>query len=185
MIVLIFGISNVGKTSIGRKLAMNLEYDFRDLDDEIKRTFGTTLEGFMEIYPWLHERFKVKGEILKSLIERSQSKTVIAVSPIFYARNFNRLLDLDNVIAIELQDSKENIFERLVFSDENDNVYTDDEYRNARKDRYLKRIQEDIVYVRNTFKKVKNKYFIANRSIEDVANDLAELVPKLIVQKFQ
>lgn len=37
--------------------------------------------------------------------------------------------NLENVIAIELQDSKEHIFERLVFSDENDNAYKDDEYK--------------------------------------------------------
>jgi len=40
---------------------------------------------------------------------------IIAVSPIYNARNFNSLIDLEQVIAIELQDSEEHIFERLVF----------------------------------------------------------------------
>lgn len=36
MIILIFGISNVGKTEIGKKLAEKLNYSFFDLDDETK-----------------------------------------------------------------------------------------------------------------------------------------------------
>ena len=43
-----------------------------------------------------------------------------------------------------LIDTPENIFDRLVFSDENDNIYMDDKYKNQRKDYYLNDIQEDI-----------------------------------------
>ncbi|NLK96538.1 MAG: hypothetical protein GX272_00445 [Epulopiscium sp.] len=52
--------------------------------------------------------------------------------------------NLENVIAIELQDSKEHIFERLVFSDENDNAYKDDEYKEKHKDYYMNNIHEDM-----------------------------------------
>lgn len=37
MKILLFGISNVGKTTIGKLLSRKLEYDFDDLDEEIKR----------------------------------------------------------------------------------------------------------------------------------------------------
>ena len=52
-----------------------------------------------------------------------------AFEDIYYARFFNTLIDLDKVIAIELQDSEEQISQRLNFSDENDNVYKDDDYK--------------------------------------------------------
>jgi len=79
----------------------------------------------MQDYPYSFERCKIKGKILKDLLEEYKDNIVIAVSPIYYARNFNSLLDLDKVIAIELQDSEEHIYKRLVFSDENDNIYTE------------------------------------------------------------
>lgn len=41
----------------------------------------------------------------------------------------------------------ENIFKRLVFSDENDVIYKDDDYKNAHKDHYLADIQEDLSQV--------------------------------------
>ena len=37
MIIMLFGISNVGKTVTGEKLAKKLKYPFFDLDEEIKR----------------------------------------------------------------------------------------------------------------------------------------------------
>lgn len=46
------------------------------------------------------------------MLKEYKDNIVIAVSPIYYARFFNSLLNLENVIAIELQDSEEHIFER-------------------------------------------------------------------------
>ena len=37
MKILLFGISNVGKTTIGKILSKKMKYKFDDLDDEIKR----------------------------------------------------------------------------------------------------------------------------------------------------
>ena len=173
MIILIFGITNVGKTEVGKKLAEKLKYPFYDLDEEIKKTFHMTLEEFMNKNPWPYERHIVKGKVLRKTVEENGEDMVIAVSPIYYARNFNYLLDRDNVIGVELQDSEEHIFERLVFSDENDNVYKDDEYKMQHKKHYLKKIHEDIMYVKRTFKKIQWKYFMDNKSVEQVAEELS------------
>lgn len=48
----------------------------------------------------------------------------------------------DEILAIELCDTAENIFSRLVFSDENDVIYTDDLYKNEHKDHYLREVQD-------------------------------------------
>ncbi|SDB15113.1 shikimate kinase, partial [Butyrivibrio sp. INlla16] len=47
MNILLFGISNIGKSSTGKVLANNLGFDFYDLDDEVKKAFGITLEEFV------------------------------------------------------------------------------------------------------------------------------------------
>lgn len=62
---MLFGVSNVGKTVTGVKLAEKLQYSFFDLDEEIKHRFQLTLDEFMRRNPWPHERYKVKGDILK------------------------------------------------------------------------------------------------------------------------
>lgn len=183
MIILIFGVTNVGKTEVGKKLAEKLEYPFFDLDEQIKKTFHTTLEEFMKANPWPHERFIVKGKVLRKTIDENGKDMVIAVSPIYHARNFNYLLEWENVIAVELQDTEEHIFERLVFSDENDNIYRDDEYKMQHKDYYMKDIHEDIMYVKKTFQKIQWKYFVDNKSVEQVAEELYQMLPKKILEK--
>ena len=47
MKILLFGVSNIGKSTLGELLAKKLEYDFYDLDEEVKREFQTTLEEFV------------------------------------------------------------------------------------------------------------------------------------------
>jgi shikimate kinase len=180
MIIMLFGISNVGKTVTGEKLAKKLNYSFFDLDEEIKRRFQITLEAFMKENPYSYERYKIKGGILKDLLSEQNDNMVIAVSPIFNARFFNSLIDLEQVIAIELQDSKEHIFERLVFSDEDDNVYHDDAYKERHKDDYINDIHEDIVYARKLFKKIKNKYFMDNQSVDKVVDELIVMIQKIV-----
>lgn len=178
-VIMLFGISNVGKTVTGEKLAEKLNYSFYDLDELIKDRFQTTLEKFMKDYPYSYERHKQKGRILNDLIKENTENIVVAVSPIYYARFFNPLIDLEQVIAIELQDSEEHIFQRMVFSDENDNVYKDDEYKEQHKEYYIKDIHEDIVYTKTTFKKIKNKYFINNQSVDKVVNELIVMIENI------
>ena len=43
MTILLFGVSNVGKTASGEKLAQRLGYHFYDLDEVIKKVLQTTL----------------------------------------------------------------------------------------------------------------------------------------------
>lgn len=182
MVILIFGISNVGKTVTGEKLAERLGYSFLDLDEEIKKRLQTTLEKFMHDYPYHYERCKIKGKILRDLIDGYKENTVIAVSPIYYARNFNSLLNLKQVIAIELQDTEEHIFQRLVFSDDEDNIYKDDIYKNLHKENYIKEIYEDIIYARKSFKKIEKKYFINNKSVNQVVDDLIVMIKNICME---
>jgi hypothetical protein len=154
------------------------------LDQEIKKRLQTTLEKFIDDNPYPQERYKIKGKILKGLIKEHKDNMVIAVSPIYNARNFNSLLDLELVIAIELQDSEEHIFERLVFSDENDNAYKDDEYKERHKDYHIKDIHEDIVYARRVFKKIENKYFIDIRSVDQVVDELIMMIENISMKNF-
>lgn len=82
-----------------------------------------------------------------------------------------------------LQDAEEHIFERLVFSDENDVIYQDDEYKEEHRDYYMKEIHEDIMYAKRIFKKITWKYFIDNKSIEQASEELSRQVLEKIINR--
>lgn len=130
----------------------------------------------MKDYPFPYERHKLKGKILKELVMEQSENRVVAVSPMFYSRWFNPLLKLEYVTAIELQDSADHIFDRLVFSDENDVVYQDDAYKNKHWVHYIKEIHEEIIFSRKVFSKIKSKFFINNRSVDQVVDGLMEML---------
>lgn len=150
MIILLFGVSNVGKSTVGKILAEKLCYDFYDLDDEIKKHYGITLEEFVN-RGTLKERDNQRCALLKQLISQSSSNKVIAITPLSHLGSIKKLLLTKNALSIELQDSAENIFDRLVFSDENDVIYTDDEYKNSHRDYYLEDIMEDQSWYGNIY----------------------------------
>ena len=136
MKILLFGVSNVGKTTIGKLLAEKIKFSFYDLDDEIKKYYGITLEEFVH--------------------------------------NFEKCIVADDILLIELCDSPENIFSRLVFSDEEDNLYIDLQYKNEHKEYYMNEIREDIHWYGQIFDKigVKNKFAMNNDGPEKVVSRL-------------
>ena len=76
MNILLFGVSNVGKSVTGRLLG----YSFYDLDDEVKKDQNTTLEEFVSTGT-LMKRDAVRCRILNHLVCRNENK-VIAVTQI-------------------------------------------------------------------------------------------------------
>lgn len=168
MNILIFGVSNVGKTIIGRMLASRIGYEFFDIDDEIKKRYGILLEDFVNTGT-LMERDRKRGEIIGMLLDSSRNR-VIAVTPMSYPEYFEKYLRRKYVLVVELVDTPENIFERLVFSDENDVIYRDDDYKIAHMSRYLKEIREDQKRYGWCFRSVKDKFDMCNDSPEAIVD---------------
>lgn len=174
MKILLFVVSNVGKTTLGSMLAKRLGYNFYDLDEEVKREFHTTLEEFvhMENLRWRDQK---RGRIIKKILSTNDNM-VFAISPISYIDNFSTRIIVEDVLPIVLVDTPENIFERLVFSDENDKIYTDDVYKNTHKEYYLKDIQDDIEWYGSVFNKmgIVNKFTIAKGTAENNVDRLIQ-----------
>ena len=49
MKILIFGMGNIGKSTVGELLARKIGYDFIDMDTKIKEKYGTMLGFKMNI----------------------------------------------------------------------------------------------------------------------------------------
>ena len=170
MKILLFGVSNVGKTTTGELLAKRLGLKFYDLDEEVKTCLGMTLEEFVHTSN-LRWRDQKRGCIIKKLV-RSDEDMVLAITPISYTDNFRTRITGDNILAIELYDTPENIFSRLVFSDENDTVYTDDHYKNEHREYYLSDIQSDLDWYGKVYAEIgiNNCVFIDNAPPEKVVD---------------
>lgn len=172
MNILLFGVSNVGKSVSGRLLAGLLGYSFYDLDDEVKKDQNTTLEKFVSAGT-LMERDAVRCRILNHLIRKHGNK-VIAVAPLSYINDIQCLFSSPDVISIVLTDSAENIFDRLVFSDENDAVYKDDDYKNRHRDHYLGEIRADLDWYGSVYSDIKNIFDISGMTPEEAAAEMMD-----------
>lgn len=145
MRILLFGITNVGKSTIGKLLSKELNYEFDDLDDEIKRQY-IRIDKFQEKYPNDYERHRKRGEILSNIVDKYKGNVVIAVSPIYYEEFFINILTKPNTLAIELQDIPESILDRLVYADENDEIHSLKMNTKEERNYYLRDIKLDIKY---------------------------------------
>lgn len=172
MKILLFGISNVGKTTIGTMLAKELGYRFYDLDEEVKEEFQMTLEEFVHTEN-LRWRDQKRGRIIKKILAKEENM-VFVISPISYTDNFGKRITEDDILSIELVDTPANIFDRLFFSDINDTIYKDDDYKNQRRDYYMSDIKADLEWYGNVYSKIgiKNKFEINNDSPETAVKRL-------------
>ncbi|MDG1731272.1 MAG: shikimate kinase [Algibacter sp.] len=114
MIIVLIGYMASGKTSIGKKLARKLNYNFLDLDDFIEEKENISVS----------EIFKTKGEIyfrkqeafyLRALL-KSENNTILSVgggTPC-YSGNIDVILNSKNVKSIYLKASLSTLANKLM-----------------------------------------------------------------------
>lgn len=170
MTILLFGVSNVGKTTVGELLAEQLDYEFYDLDEEVKKHLNITLEEFVSTGT-LFERDQIRCQLIHSLVFQKNNQ-VISITPLSYIQNIHSLFFNPSVLSIELSDSAENIFNRLVFSDENDTIYKDDDYKNKHKRHYISEIKEDLKWYGSVYRDVQYHFCMNGISPEKVVQEL-------------
>ena len=135
-----------------------------------------TLEEFVHTEN-LRWRDQKRGRIIKKILAKEKNM-VFVISPISYTDNFGKRITEDDILSIELVDTPANIFERLVFSDINDTIYKDDEYKNQRLDYYMSNIKADLEWYGNVYSKIgiKNKF--------EINNDSPEIAVKRLIKEY-
>lgn len=170
MNLILFGVSNVGKSVTGQLLATRLGFDFYDLDDEVVKYMGSTIEEFVHIGT-LAYRDQIRCQLINRITQLENNK-VLAVTPLSYIGSIRHLFSSDDTLAILLQDSAQHIFDRLVFSDEHDRIYKDVEYKNRHRDYYISAIQKDISWYGGIYSKIKCRFHMDGNPPEVVVDQI-------------
>jgi len=180
MIVALFGITCVGKTTIGKIVSEKLGWEFYDLDEELKKYYNDTITNIQDSCFNRHEYDGKKGTVLKYILDRCGTNTIIAVSPIYYTRSYKTIFKKRNVFPIVLQDEPENIARRMIETDDEDNIienYVGDFKEDLRDVKYF------ISYYKNAHKLLGNKYDIDGKSADESARQISEIIQNAIKVK--
>ena len=99
MKILLFGVSNVGKSTVGEMLAERIGFHYYDLDDEVKRHLGITLEQFLNTGN-LKERDQIRGSIINHILQLNEN-IVFAITPISYPDPIREQIHSEDNLLIE------------------------------------------------------------------------------------
>ena len=119
MRIFLAGVSCVGKTTVGAQLAGVLEYRFFDLDVEIERFFGTSIERLRNRHLTSHDFRLVASRALKGILSREDSgNCVIALPPSGLLGGYWKVVnETRDATIVVLRDTAENILGRITFYD--------------------------------------------------------------------
>ena len=120
--------------------------------------------------------------LLEQLIRNAKRCSLIAVSPVFDEEFIHRAVCERQVIAIYLRDTAEHIFDRLVFSDEHDARYANDEDKNKH---IILRISGKISWrwVKHAAIFPGNMRWMAETIAEDLSMQIRERIQQEIVSR--
>ena len=174
MRVFLTGVSCVGKTTIGRRVAELLGVKFFDLDHEIESFFGTSIERLQKKFRTIHSYRKEAARALVHLLNRPDSRdSVIALPPSGLMGGYLEVLKKSSGITVALNDKPENILERITFYDIDskpiEKNLTADEKR-----LYLREIKKDITYFRKSYERADLQVDISGLNIEQAAGKVKE-----------
>ena len=177
MIIYFVGISCVGKTTIGRMLAEKINYSFFDLDEEIEKYYQKPIERIQDECLTMNG-YREKGSVVLDKLFSETIDSVISGTPsglkYSYLQVYKRHKGKE-LFSICLNDSFDNILDRLTFYDKDSNPITE-RLDVALKKRYLKEIRADFNYFKNSYKRADFQINIENAQLENI--------PDLIIEKI-
>ena len=109
--IVLVGMMGVGKSSVGKRLASLLEFEFVDADDAIEDSAQMTIS---EIFDSFGEEYFRNGErrVIARLIEEGKCRTVIATGGGAFCNDETRALILEQGIAVWLDSDIDTLVER-------------------------------------------------------------------------
>ena len=178
MRIFLFGVSQVGKSTVAKILAEKLNYKFFDIDMIVIQEYGS-LENFQNIYSNRERRFQKKSNIVLKYKDIFDD-FVMAVSPIYSYEVMEELYDeISDDFCFTLVASPLTIFERLGFYDEKGHYMEDSEdYKKEHKEAILKSILNDN-FSNNYEFSFYDSIITDNKTAEEVADYIIEIIKNI------
>lgn len=176
MRIFLTGVSCVGKTTVGARLAALLGCPFFDLDHEIERFFSMPIERLQNKCLTMYSFRQEASKVLKQLLGREESgDAVIVLPPGGLMDNYWRVLKRANGTIIVLADEAANILKRITFYDKDSNPI-EKHLTEKEKPLYLKEIKKDITYFNRTYKRADLSVQISGLGPEQAAKKVKEML---------
>lgn len=169
MTILIFGMGNIGKSTVGELLVRKIDYDFIDMDTKIKEKYDTML-GLQDEYNDQYERDELRAEMISSWIKEKEN-VVIALSPVVYLDAYEDFFEDSDIICFDLTDRAENIFKYLEF----DNLlHIPQSYLNKHKAYYMREIQADFDYFHTLYASKMDSISMDDKSLYEIVEKICK-----------
>jgi shikimate kinase len=178
MSIFLTGVSCVGKTTVGAKLATLLSRPFFDLDHEIESFFSMPIERLqgkcLTMYAFRQEAAKALTHLLK---REESGEAVIALPPSGLMDNYWRVVKRAKGTIVVLTDDAANILKRITFYDKDSNPIAK-HVTEKEKPLYLKEIEKAITYFNRTYKRADIAVHLAGLGPEQAAKKVKEMLDK-------
>lgn len=179
MIFYLVGISCVGKTTIGKMLANKISFSFFDLDEEIQNYFKKPIERIQNECFTMNGYRKRASIVLDDLLSKNID-SVISGTPSGLKFSFLQVYKKHkadkSIYSICLNDSFENVLDRLTFYDKDSKPIIEKLDKSKRK-RYLKEIKADYNYFKTSYERADLQIDIENIRLDDI--------PDLIIERLR
>ena len=172
MRIFLTGVSCVGKTTVGLRLAELMGLRFFDLDTEIERFFGMPIERLRQKYLMPHDFRKEAAKALSDLLDKPESRqAVIALPPSGLMGGYLAVIKKTRGLKVALLDRPERILDRIAFYDL-DSRPMDKRLSNEERGLYLKEIKKDITYFKKSYTRADLQVSIEDMDVEQAAQHL-------------
>ena len=176
MRIFLTGVSCVGKTTIGKKLATLLCCSFFDLDAEIESFFSMPVERLQDKFLTMYSFRKETSKALKQLLNQEDSQdSVIVLPPSGLVDNYWRVVKQSKGTIVVLTDDAANILQRITFYDR-DSKPIEKLLTEKEKVLYLKEIKKDMTYFNRTYKRADILVPISGLTPDQAATKVKEIL---------
>lgn len=179
MRIFLAGVSCIGKTTVGAKLAALLGYRFFDLDAEVERFYNMPIERLQKRYLTIHEFRRAAAQAFKHVLARDDSrKSVIALPPRGLMGDYWKAVKATQAATIVvLMDTPENILGRITLYDL-DSRPVSRALTDYEKSCYLREIKGDIAYFSRSFQRAHFSVDIAGCSADEASRKIKDALTR-------
>ncbi len=170
MRIFLAGVSCAGKTTIGEKLADLLNCPFFDLDLEIEKFFGTSIERLRSKFSTAGSFQAEASKALKKIVSKHEN-FAMALPPSGLTGSYWKIVEKSSGTIVVLRDRPENILKRIAFFDIDSKPI---EKKLSAKERklYLREIEKDIACFNPSFERAHVSVDLDGAGVDESARTI-------------